>query len=82
MQGPNNLHEYTGLSALETLTLTRAEREEWVTTPLDYSLILDYKVLCDDPIYFGIYLYMDKSLVAKESKNYTDMLISVHALAF
>ena len=34
--------------ALETLTLTRAEMEERVATPLDYSLILDYRVLCDD----------------------------------
>ena len=28
----------------ETLTLTTAEMEEWVATPL----ILDYRVLCDD----------------------------------
>ena len=41
--------------ALEALTLTRAEMEEWVATPLDHSLILDYRVLCDDRSTLGIY---------------------------
>ena len=31
--------------ALETLTLTRAEMEEQVATPLDHSLILDYSLM-------------------------------------
>ena len=38
-------------------------------------MILDYKVLRDDPVYFGIDLFMDKSLVAKESKNLQDLVI-------
>ena len=45
---------YRPIKALETLTLTRRlKMEERVATSLDHSLILEYRVLCDDQSTFA-----------------------------
>ena len=80
MQGLNNLHEYTGLQALEMQTLTRAEMEEQVAKPLDHS-ILEYRVLCDgrstSAFIYGGYTWFSRAMVLANPVLVNSVAISV-----